>query len=327
MRRIIYTLMGIAVISNSIAIALSLLFSMVPSYVLQPHKYFIPFWFTYGTFNLLLDLAIWSIPLPGVFSVMHNLSIKERILLGMAFSLGMMCWCTVVLRISLRKYAGDLAHDPTYNAPIINLFTMAEVSIAISCVSLVTLGPLVAQVTKGFNSLRGKPTASSGHDSGESQTLAQYQSESKEGSGSGLRSPRTTLKRGQFGEHTIVGQELKEWKDDTSNVKCSQFVQRACSCPCRGDDVELGGIVAHAPSCPRFPNSARGTQLQVPTPATIIDHGTIHRSSCSSSGETLRTADIGSPRQGTHSQPHCDTQYSSESTVNLTNADTNTTIT
>ena len=327
LRRTIYAVMGFSIVFNITATCIAIGFAIVKSLALQPKKYFVPFWFTSSAINLLLDLIIWSIPLPSVSSIMHNLSTRKKILLGLAFSVGMVCWCSVILRISLREYVLGMGSDPTYSAPIVSVLMVAEVSLAISCVSVATLRPLLVKMTTTFNRLREKqtPTSESGTTAYEFEA-SQAPAQSK-GYGPRPGGPRaTTLNKDRVWEQTIVGQELVEWKEDASDAKSTQFVQQTYICSCSEGDVELGGIVAHTSSCPRsYDSSSRGIQLQVPVPAAT-GHGTTHRSPSTSSRETLRTANIGSPCQSAHSQPPCDAIPFSESTVNLTNADTNTTI-
>lgn len=323
MRRTIYALMGFSILNNTIAVSLLMTFSMVESFVLQSQKYLTPLWFTYGTLNLLMDLIIWSIPLPTVILVMRNLSTRKRILLVLVFTSGIMCWCSSILRISLRKYIMNMGGDPTYNAPICYLLYVTEVSVAISCVSAATLRPLVIKATKGFNRLRGKPTStnqsrSTGYQFGASPGLAQ-----SKGDGSKTGGSRSTGNTREFGEQTTPGEELAEWKDNSFNTTISQFVQEIRGCPHGDGDLELGSVVAHTSSSPRCPDLAQDTELQVPAPTAV---STIHRLSSSSSGETLRTTNIGSAIHGVHSQPPCDAIPSSESTVNLMSTNSNSTI-
>ena len=292
MRCIIYALMGFSVVNNTVACCLTLVFAMVQSLATLSPRYFAPFWFTHGALNLLLDMITWFIPLPTVFSVMRNLSTRKRILLGLEFSLGMLCWCSVILRISLRQHVVVLGGDPSYNAPILSVLTVAEVSLAISCASVVALRPLAVKITKGFNRLRGKPLStnksrSSGFGFGASQSLAQSR-------GYGFRpGSRITLNKGGFEEHTAAHHELMEWEDDALDInRRPQLAQQTCSCPCRGgDDAELRDIVqAHVSSCPMCPHDLiRGTQLQVPAPIST----TTRRASSPSIREALRVTNIG----------------------------------
>ena len=303
MRYTIYTLMGVSIVNNAVSSSLSMVFTLVESLLVQP-KYYTALWFTYGSLNLVMDLIIWTIPLPTIFSVMSNLSTRKKILLFLEFAVGILCWCSPILRLSLWKYAAGVGSDPTYNAPILFVLYVAEVSLAISCVSAAALRPLVVKMTKKFNRLRGIPTStnksrSTGYVLGASPGLAQ----------SRTGGSRTTGNKGVF---STVDHELKEWKGGVLDIERAQSIQQTCNCPC--GDV---GVVAHASSCPR---SVRGTQPQVPT---ATDHGII-LSSCSS-GDTLRTTNIGSVCQGAHSRHPCDVLPLSESTVNLTNADTNST--
>lgn len=287
--------MAISIVNNAIGFSLCLTFSMVTSLVLQSKRFLLPLWFAYGSISLSLDLTIWSIPLPTVYSTMHNLSTRKKILLVLAFTVGMMSWVSAILRIALRKYVSGLASDPTYNAPIINLLYVSEVALAISCVSAATLRPLIVKMSKWFNRVRGKPPSSKrrSHDC----EFGGSPGFSYEPSTSGPRPTGNSGKGGFEEDTTIVEQDATEWKDDVSGIGKPQCVQIA---------------------------PTRGTQSQIPAPTTIghatIDHCTTYRSSNSSSGETLRLSNTG---QGTTSR---DTLPSTESTTHLTNTKTNTTI-
>ena len=315
MRWIIYALMGASALNNAIGMSLGLTFSFVRTFIFQSAKYNLPLWLTYGTLNLLLDLIIWSLPLPTVLSVMKNVSTRKKILLVLVFVMGMMCWCSAILRISLRKHISELGRDPSYNAGIFYVLYIVEPALAISCVSLATLRPLVVKITKGFNRLRGKPTSTSrsrptGYEFGGSPGLNQSNGHGSRQARPG--GPKAVRSKGGFGDPTIVGEELVEWKDDALDITRSQFVQQACGCPYKGE----GG---HTSSCPKRLDPARGTHIQIPPP-TATDLSTSYRSSSASSGETLRTTN---PHHSAHSRPPV--LPSSESTVNLTNADTNAT--
>ena len=307
MRHIIYGIMGFSILSNITAACLQAVFTLVLSLLVQSQKYFTASFFTFGALNLLTDFLIWSLPLPTMLLVMDNLSARKKILVGLVFAVGVVSWCSSILRISWRKYIVGLGADPTYNAPILIVLYVTEISLAICCVSVVTLRPLVVKITKGFNRLRGKPTSTNksrttGYGFGTGPSRSQPK---------GYESRPGTSHKGGFEEHITIGQELVEWKKD--------------DCPCKGFDVELGGIVAHTSLCPRHPDLSRGTRLQIPAPAAIPGtiYNTTHRSSGSSSTETLRITNIGSACRGAHLLPPCDALPSSESIVDLTNTNTN----
>ena len=230
------------------------------SSVFQSKNSFTAFWFTYGSLNLLIDLTIWSIPLRSVFSIMHNLSTRKKILLTLAFTVGMMSWCSSILRITFWRYAVDLASDPPYNGPILTLLGVVESSLAISCVSLATLRPLVVKITKWFNRLRGQPSnKTSGPTSFQSDETPNLPHLGASGS-------RKTGNKGGFEEHktlTTVDQELMEWEENVLDIKEPQAVRSYSS---MDDDVELGSVVSQASSCPKSPNPATDTQIQVPLP-------------------------------------------------------------
>lgn len=321
MRRMIYALMGICVALSTISPCLQLAFTHVRSLFTQS-KYYTILWFTNSILNFLVDLTIWSIPLPTIFSVMHNLSTQKRILLVVEFAVGMLSWCSSILRISFWKYAADVDRDPTYNAPLLYILCIAEVSIAIGCVSVAALRPLVVKVTKGFNRLRGKPVSTNKSRFTNYNIRASPSLAKSKGYGSSTSGSKKTSNKDGFEEHMIADQELMEWEDNVLGTKRSQ--QQACSCTCRDGDIELGGIAAHTSSCASCPDLSQDTKPETPTLAPVAtDHGTIHHPPRCSSGETLSTTSITSACQGAHSWPPCDAIISSESTVNLTNADSN----
>ena len=294
MRRTIYAIMGFSVVNNTVTCCLGMTFTMVKSLVLQSNKYLTPLYFTYGTLNLLVDLIIWLIPLPTVFSVMKNLPTRKKILLALAFAAGMLCWGSTILRISLRKYVFGLGSDPSYSAPIFYVLYLTEVSLAIGCASVVTLRPLVVKITKVFNKLRGNPPpTNTPPTTGNLFRVSPGPAQIPQPSGYETRpsGPRATGNKGGFKELTIAGHELVEWKNNVVGSNRSQFFQQPCSCPRWDSDVEMRSIVVHTLSCPRYSDPAWGTPLQgtpVPVPATT-DHGVTHYSSSSSGGDTLRT--------------------------------------
>ena len=319
MLRIIHILMGFSVLNNTIGACLGLTFSFVTTLALQSAQYTIPLWFAYGTINLLLDLTIWSLPLPAVFSVMKSVSTRKKIGLVLVFSLGMGCLCSAILRVSLVKHLTDLGADPTYRGVILDVLYIVEPAVAISCASLATLRPLVVKVTKGFNRLRGKPTSTdtgmpTGSEFEESPDHNQpipngYESRRTRRGGS-----KSAGSKGGSGDTTTAGEELMEWRDDVSDIGRSRFVQQTCGCSYRD-----GGAHTSSCSCTARLDAAPGAHIQGSAP-TPTEPGNTYRSSSASSGETLGTTN---PHHGGHSRPPL--LPASESTVNLTNADSNTT--
>ena len=315
MRRIIYAIMGFSILNNAGTACIFTVFAVVERFLLQSQKYVTPLWFIYGSLNLLTDLVIWSLPLPSLFSIMHNLSFRKKVLLVLAFAVGIMSWCSTILRISFKKHVEGLGSDPGYTGPIFIVLYVTEITLAMGCVSVATYRPLVVKLTKAFNQLRGKPESTNnsqvaGFQFEASPSFVQSKSNQSRTSGS-----RTVVNNGGFGENI---QELMEWKE-VLDFEQSQFAHRACGCPYRDGcvDVELGNVISHASSCPRGPDPSLGTQIQVPAPAAT------HVSS--SSSRTFRTINTKSACQGAHSRPSCDTPPSSESTVNLTIIDTKST--
>ena len=332
MKWIIYSLMAACIINSIGGAVLDMTFNvLILSLGFQRRKYAMPLYITNGSLHLFLDLTIWFIPLRAMYSIMHNLSTRKKILLAAALVVGMMSCCSSILRLAFWKIATGLRGDLTYNGPILILLYVIEITLAMGCVSVATYRPLVVQMTKGFNRMRGKPTSTnksrtSGYVYENSQKNAQGR-----GYGSRTTGSRTTGNKGGFEENTTltaVDLELAEWKDNAVNVKESQVTQQACSCSIRDGDIEHGSMVSHASSCPRCSDPAFGTQLQVPTPAAATSHGTTDHSSSLHGRPNLGAANITNTYLGLHSQPSHQALHSSESTVNLTattNADINST--
>ena len=312
MRRMIYTLGVFSIVINTGYLILSTVFSTVEAFLVQSQKYLTPLWFTHGSLNLAIDLTIWCMPLPSVISVMHNLSMRKKIGLVLAFAVGMMSWCSAILRIAFRKYIMGLGADPTFYAPIFNVLLISEVSLAISCVSLATLRPLAAKMIKWFNRLRGKPTSTTKGTTSNSKFGASPSPAQSDAYGSRTFGSKPGNK-GSFG-----GQELLEWKDDVLDNEEPQFSQQPFHGPGSDGDVELGSIVAHATSCPRYPESSHIS-------TSAANHDTTRRSLSSLSEETFITTALGSAGPIALPQHPCDRLHSSESTIHLTNGDTDTT--
>ena len=336
MRPFIYALIGFSIVHNVVAGSLMVFFSVMV-FELNTLKCLELGWIICGILNLCLDLTIWSLPLRNVFSVASNHSTRKRVLLVLVFTVGALGWGSSLLRIPLAKQLLGLGGvDGTYYTPIFFLLYVAEISLAIGCVSVVTLRRLVVKIANGLNTL-GKITR---HVFRASPAIAQpkgYRSKTTSGS-SGTGESRTggysaTGNESGCGEDTTVNLELVEWKGDALNIKRPQFIQQACDDPCGGGDIELGSRVAQctSPSCPRCqgysPSPIPGTHIQVPAPAaTGTGLGTSHRLSSPSTGETLGTTSIDSASQGAYLQPSCsacDALPSSESTVNLMGTNTN----
>ena len=314
MRSIIHSVMGFSIFNNLAGITVHTRFSvMALSPGFQPWKYIFPFWFAYGSCNVLIDLIIWALPIRSIFSILHNLSARKKFSLILTFTVGMLCWCASILRISCWRFAVDANSDPAYNTPILTLLGVIEACLAMSCVSLVTFRPLVVEMTKWFNRLRGTTDNNKSDDCQfeKSPNLPQY----------GTGGFRTTGNKGGFGDTTVC-QELTEWKDNGLVISEPRAVQQACSCSRMGGDVEPRHIVSHVPSCPIHPNPAGGTQFQAPT-LVAMSQSTTGRSSNSSDGETRKPANTATTIRaclGNHSWPSCDTRLSSESTISLTSA-------
>lgn len=288
---------------------------------MQSKKYLTASFFTYGSLHLLMDLIIWFIPLPSIYSVMHNLSTRKKVFLTMVFGLGIMSWGSAILRISFRGYVEGMGADPTYNAPIFIVLYVTEISLAIICVSVVTFQPLGAKMSKGFNRLKGKPTSTNTSATSANQFGASPGGAQPEGYGFSTRGPKTRGRGAEFEGQMTVGHELVEYKDDVLDIEPAHFALKTCGCKYGDGDVEFGGIRVHASLCPACPDPPRGTQIQDPAPATTGCSAT-HDSPRHFSGETIRTTNLGSALFQS-SQPTCDTLLSPESPVSLTNTNTN----
>ena len=328
MRSIIHFVMGFTIFNNLCGITVHTIFSvraLSPGF--QPRKYVLPYWFAYGSCNLILDLIIWALPIRSILSILHNLSTRKKFSLILTFTVGMLCWCASTLRISCWRFAVDANSDPAYNTPILTLLGVIEVCLAMSCVSLVTLRPLVAEVTKWFNRLKGIPTSTKDSSQPDYKNSKPLDCEFEKSQGLphyGTGGFRTTGNKGGFGD-TAVGPELAEWEDNGLEIKEPRAVQQACSCSRMDGDAELRNIVPHASPCPIHPNPAGGTQFQVSALVTM-SQSTTGRLSNSSDGETHKTATTATTIGAClskHTWPPCDTRLSSESTISLTSAVTN----
>ena len=293
MRSIIHSVIGFSIFNNLAGITIHTQFtvmSLSPGF--QSFKYMVPFWFAYGSCNLLIDLTIWALPIRSISSILHNLSSRKKCSLILTFAAGMLSWGSSILRLSCWRFAVDSNYDPAYNTPILTLFGVIEVCVAMSCVSLVTLRPLVVGMTKWFNRLRGIPTSTLNSKSlptstGNSKSLGCQSEQGPNLPQYGTGGFRTTGNKGRFGGKT-VGLKPTEWEDNGLEIK-PQAVQQACS------------------------------QVQVPSPVAM-SRSTTSRSSSSSDGETHKPANTATTIRACldkHSWPPCDTRVSSESTTSF----------
>ena len=317
MRHLIYAIMCFSILNNVIAATLQSVFTTVPSMLAQSPKYFAKLYLICGPLNLFTDILIWCIPLPSVYPVVHSLSSRKKVLLVLVFAIGILSWCSSILRIAWRGYVVDMGSDTSYNGPIVIVLYTTEITLAIACVSLVTLRPLVVKITKGFNRLRGKQSTSSsrsrssGHQFGATPQPTKFEF--------GPSGSRTTNTTGRVGTYTAVGEQLMVLKDHGTVIQNSQLVQHTCGCPCEDEDVEFGSVVAPTSPCPRCLGPVPDTKLQVPALAATGHPSTKSRSS----RQTQRTTAIGGTSQSIAYRPPIDALPSSESMVNLTNINTN----
>ena len=320
-RRLIYAVMCFSILNNIVATSIQIVFTYEETFLVQSHKYFGVQFLTCSSLNLATDILIWCIPLPSVYPVIRNLSTRKRVLLVLVFAIGALSWCSSILRIAWRKYITNLGSDPTYNAPILIVLYTTEISLAITCVSLVTLRPLIVQITKGFNWLRTKRSACS------TQSRPRFgATPQSRGFEFGSNGSKTTDTTGGSGTYTAVGEEMMVLKDHGLIIQNSQLAQHICGCPCEDGDVESGSLVAPASRCPRCLGPAPDTQLQVPVLAATgyptTRNTTYSTTKSHSSRETLEMTNIGGTSQGIY-RPPLDAPHSSESMVNLTKVNTN----
>ena len=320
-RRLIYAVMCFSILNNIVATIIQIVFTYVETFLVQSRKYFGVQFLTCSSLNLATDILIWCIPLPSVYPLACNLSTRKRVLLVLVFAIGALSWCSSILRIAWRKYITNLGSDPTYNAPVLIVLYTTEISLAITCVSLVTLRPLLVKIAKGLNWLRTKKSTFSGQSIPRFGAIPQ-----PNGFEFGSNGSKTTDTTGGFGTYTAVGEELMVLKDHGLVIQNSQIVQHICGCPCEDGDLESGSVVAPASPCPRCLGPAPDTQIQVPALAATgyptTRNTTYSNTKSRSSRETLRTTNIGGTSQGTY-HPPSDAPPSSESMVNLTKINTN----
>ena len=126
-------------------------------------------WYTNSGLSLLIDFTIWFLPIPVVLRL-QKIGRRKKVMLFLTFSLGLMCPVTALGRLSVVRQASRLRGDLAWSMAYIHILTTAEVGLAISAVSLVTLRPLLTLVLdwwKGAGSLSLKvPTQRTGTSEG-----------------------------------------------------------------------------------------------------------------------------------------------------------------
>ncbi|PUU77745.1 hypothetical protein B9Z19DRAFT_1085572 [Tuber borchii] len=94
--------------------------------------------------SILTDIILWLLPLRLIYPL--RLPRAQKIVLYMVFILGAMVFISASVRISLILALGTFGphpEDPTWTTYQINLWSIVEATIAITCSSLPTLRPLV----------------------------------------------------------------------------------------------------------------------------------------------------------------------------------------
>ena len=126
-------------------------------------------WYTNSGLSLLIDFTIYFLPIPSVLRL-QKIGRRKKVMLILTFSIGLMCPITALGRLAVVRHASKLRGDLAWSMAYIHILTTAEVGLAISAVSLATLGPLLNLVLdwcKGTGSLSWKiPTQPTGTSEG-----------------------------------------------------------------------------------------------------------------------------------------------------------------
>lgn len=99
-------------------------------------------WYFNSGLSLPIDFTIWFLPIPTVFRL-QNLDRRQRIGLAMTFGLGLMCPATALGRLCVIRKASKFKGDQAWAQAYIHILTSIEVGMAISAVSMVTLGRIL----------------------------------------------------------------------------------------------------------------------------------------------------------------------------------------
>ncbi|KAK3322929.1 putative integral membrane protein [Apodospora peruviana] len=103
----------------------------------------IPQWYINAAGNIITDIAVFLLPLPAIWKL--NLVKQQKILLLGIFCLGFLqCYSTVVISMIRIRYL-KLFDDFTWENVDSSLWSMGELSSAITCACLPTLRPLVSR--------------------------------------------------------------------------------------------------------------------------------------------------------------------------------------
>ncbi|KAL2137867.1 hypothetical protein VTI28DRAFT_7936 [Corynascus sepedonium] len=160
----------------------------------------IPQWYTNAAGNILTDVAVFALPLPALWKL-HLPRASKLVLIGI-FSLG---FFTVIISIIRIKYLRQLDDFPWENVAS-SLWSIGELTSALTCAVLPTLRPLTIQYFPRFASLigrassRGYAEAGSGGGAGantrQRQNGGAWDPSSSATLGSGARDARDKGRRG-----------------------------------------------------------------------------------------------------------------------------------
>ncbi|KAK1828638.1 hypothetical protein QBC39DRAFT_223658, partial [Podospora conica] len=110
----------------------------------------IPQWYINAAGNIITDVAVFTLPLPAIWKL-QLVKGQKMILLGI-FSLG---FFTVILSVVRIKYL-KLFDDFPWENVASSLWSVGELTSAITCACLVTLRPFVARYFPGLKSVIGR---------------------------------------------------------------------------------------------------------------------------------------------------------------------------
>ncbi|KAK1779867.1 hypothetical protein QBC45DRAFT_477409 [Copromyces sp. CBS 386.78] len=195
------------------------------------------FYFTSG-FNILTDIWILLLPVSTLREI--NRPTREKIALFLIFGVGTFAAVASVVRLHT-IYIYTLAEDPFHQGIKVNLWSVIEVTIAISCASVSALKPIFSGRQRKLHVTRGARDGSYGTETGTgtgtgpdntgkgnvsgsggsgNRSTRTWFTKKREGSGNGTGSNTQSSEDGSHGEEEA---KLQKWKlgvshaDSTSN--------------------------------------------------------------------------------------------------------------
>ncbi|KAL6160599.1 hypothetical protein ACJQWK_11916 [Exserohilum turcicum] len=107
----------------------------------------LPLWYINSVFNIVSDIVIFVLPLPGL-RTLQLVKAQKRVLIGV-FCLGFFICAISIVRIQTLKEAA-VTKDPTWNGVAAACWSMAELGCGIICLCIPTLRPLAMRLFPGM---------------------------------------------------------------------------------------------------------------------------------------------------------------------------------